>query len=280
MFVYQAKTIIYGLLAAKILGITNVFVLFGGLGSVFRDKKESLSAKILKMQYRLTVRFANKVFVQNDDDLNELLNEKIVKADNVQIINGSGVNLTKYKKMDLPEGMTFLFVGRLIKDKGIMEYLYAAEKVKLNYPDARFWIVGYFDTNPSAITSDELGKYIERGIVEYLGYKADVYPYLKSCSVFVLPSYHEGTPKSTLEAMATGRPVLTTDVPGCRETVINTENGFLVPSNNVEELAKMMEWFINNQDKLTLMGERSRRICEEKYDVNKVNEVIMNTMNL
>ncbi|QDY44836.1 glycosyltransferase family 4 protein [Planococcus glaciei] len=196
------------------------------------------------------------------------------------MINGSGVNLNNFEKQPLPKQPIFLFVGRIIKDKGVTEYLEAAEMVKSKYPNSRIQLVGYFDTNPTAIKKEVISDYVDRGIIEYLGATDDVRPYLKECSIYVLPSYHEGTPKSVLEAMATGRPIITTNAPGCKETVVEGVNGFLVPVKNSSKLAEKMIWMIENQDNIEKMGNKSLEICRDKFDVRKVNKTILSTMKL
>lgn len=280
IFAYQAKTIIYGCIAAKIAGVKKIYALMGGLGSVIRSKNKSLIKNILKFQYKLAFKCCKTVFMQNKDDLNMLLNSNLIKKEQVVIINGSGVNIDKFSFSEIPDHHVFLFVGRIIRDKGVLEYIHAAKIVKEKYPDAKFQIVGYFDTNPTAIKKSELESYINSGIIEYLGTTDDVRPFLENCSVFVLPSYHEGTPKSVLEAMAVGRPIITTDAPGCRETVVDGLNGFLVPVKNVEILAEKMIWLIENKNEAEKMGRESRILCEKKFDVNKVNKVILEVMGL
>jgi glycosyltransferase involved in cell wall biosynthesis len=280
IFAYQAKTIIYGSIAARILGIKEIFALMGGLGSVFRNDGKSLAKEIMKVEYKLAFSLCKKVFFQNKDDRSEIINSGLIKEDKIALINGSGVNLEKFKEKPFPKNTVFLFVGRLIKDKGVIDYIDAAKIVKEMYPEVKIQIVGYFDTNPTAVKEEEINKQVADGIIEYLGSTDDVRPFLENCSVFVLPSYHEGTPKSVLEAMATGRPIITTNAPGCRETVVNRENGFLVPVGNPELLAQKMIWMIEHPEQVAIMGKESIELCKEKFDVNKVNEVILKTMNL
>ena len=280
IFAYHAKTIVYGTVAASILGVKDIYIFFGGLGSVINGNENGLISKILRLQYKAAIKRSRKVFLQNEDDIKKLLSLKLVKEEQIVRINGSGVNLEKFQKKPLPEDFTFLFVGRIIRDKGVLEYINAAKEVKTIYPNIRVQIIGYFDTNPSAITLDDLKPYIEDGTIEYLGYHEDVRPFLEKCTVFVLPSYHEGTPKSVLEAMAIGRPIITTDTVGCRETVINGLNGFLVPVKDSNALADRMIWMIENPEQLKEMAKESRKLCEEKFDVRKVNEVILSTMGL
>ncbi|MBT2667492.1 glycosyltransferase family 4 protein [Bacillus sp. ISL-4] len=278
---YQAKTIAYGCIAANILRVKGIYAIMGGLGSIIRNNsRKSLARDILKTEYKVAFSFCDNVFFQNKDDCNEAINNNLIKNEKIVMINGSGVNLKKFTEKQITKDPIFLFVGRLLKDKGINEYIQAAEIVKEKYPNARIQILGSFDTNPTAIKEDDIYKYVKKGIIEYLGSTDDVRPFLETCRFFVLPSYHEGTSKSMLEAMATGRPILTTDAPGCRETVIDGINGLLVPVANVDKLAEKMIWLIENTEEAERMGQEGLRICKEKYDVQKVNEIILKTMNL
>jgi len=168
----------------------------------------------------------------------------------------------------------------LLKDKGIAEYAEAARIIKAKYPETRFMLLGGFHPYPLAIKEDNLRDWVNEGIIEYLGSAADVRPVIGEADVYVLPSYREGTPRSTLEAMAMGRPVITTDAPGCRETVVEGMNGYLVPVKDVQALTEAMERFIREPELVEKMGKESRRIAEEKYDVHKVNEVINKAMGL
>jgi len=281
IFTYQAKTVIYGCIAARLARIKDVFPMMGGLGSVFRsDDSKSFVRDILKTEFKLAFGLSKKVFFQNKDDVDEIIKARLTTIDKIVMINGSGVNLDKFIERPLPSSLNFLFVGRIIRDKGVTEYLKAARIIKGRFPDVNFQLVGYFDTNPTAISKAEIQKYVDQGIVEYLGSTNDVREFLANSSIFVLPSYHEGTPKSVLEAMATGRPIITTDAPGCRETVLDGVNGFLVPIRNVEQLADKMSWMIEHPAEVMQMGKESLKLCREKFDVNKVNQVIMETMGL
>jgi glycosyltransferase involved in cell wall biosynthesis len=196
------------------------------------------------------------------------------------ILNGSGVNLAQFPQVSQPEQPVFLCISRLIRDKGVMEYLEACRQLRKRHPEVRCLLVGPFDTNPSAITKEELQSFTEDGSVEYMGEQKNVQPFLAQCSVYVLPSYHEGTPKTVLEAMATGRPILTTDAPGCRQTVTQGENGLLVPVKSVPPLVEAMEQLIANPQLCRQMGQKSRVLAEERYDVRKINHKILNTMKL
>ena len=193
-------------------------------------------------------------------------------------LNGSGVNLEKFARQPFPETFGFLCVSRLIRDKGVMEYLSACRMVKKQQPDIRCLLVGPFDSNPSALKPNELQPYIDDGSIEYFGEQSDVRPYLAQCSVFVLPSYREGIPKSVLEAMSCGKAILTTDAPGCRETVADGKNGYLVPVKDVKTLAEKMLFLYRNPGICEQMGNASRQIAEQRFDVRLVNQVILQTM--
>lgn len=282
IFTYQAKTIIYGSIAAKLNGITDVYPLIAGLGSIFRGKgfKNKILKTIMKIEYWIACKCSKTVFFQNHDDKKEFIQNGLIKDNQTAIINGSGVNLEKFKPTPLPEEPAFLFIGRLIKDKGIMEYLEACKEIKSKYPKVRCLLVGPYDSNPSALKPNELKEYIEQGVIEYFGEQKDVREYISQCSVFILPSYHEGTPKTVLEAMAMGRPILTSDAPGCRETVIDGLNGYLVKVKDVYDLITKMEYLINNKVICEKMGQESVKIAKNKYDVNIINQKIIDVMGL
>lgn len=282
VFAYQAKTVIYGSLAAKANGITEFYPLIAGLGSIFRGEGliNKLIKTIMKTEYRLACKASKMVFFQNNDDKNEFINNGLVQEEKAMIINGSGVNLDRFKSEPLPETPAFLFIGRLIKDKGVMEYLEACKRIKDEYPEVRCLLVGPYDSNPSALQPEDLLPFIDQGIIEYFGEQSDVRPYIKQCSTYVLPSYHEGTPKTVLEAMAMGRSIITSDAPGCRETVTDGYNGYLVTVKDINGLVERMKTLIEEPSTSKLMAERSLKIAREKYDVHLVNESIMKTMQL
>lgn len=282
VFAYQAKAVVYGCFAAKIAQTDYIYAFITGVGSVFSLKgfKGGFIKKILTLQYKLALSCCKVVFFQNKDNKEMFQKMGLVKDNKTCIVNGSGVNLDHFTPQRLPHSNIFLFIGRLLRDKGIFEYMEAAKIVKTKYPHARFQILGDFDTNPTAINRKDIEPYIKDGLIEYLGYVNDVRPFIKGSSVFVLPSYHEGVPRSVLEAMAMGRPIITTDAPGCRETVIDGVNGFLVPVKDPQALAEKMIWMIEHREEAEKMGQESLKICREKFDVNKVNEVILKTMKL
>lgn len=282
IFAYQAKTVIYGGIAANMLGILEFYPMIAGVGSVFLGGglKKKLVRSILVAEYKLGLRNAPSIFFQNCDDLAVFTSHKIVSDCKAVMLNGSGVNTDKFIPSALPEDISFLCISRLIRDKGVYEYLEAAREIHKRRPEVRCVLVGPFDTNPTAIQPSDLQPYIEDGSVEYVGEQNDVYPYLRDCTAFVLPSYHEGTPKTVLEAMASGRPTITTDAPGCREAVEDGINGYLVPVKDVRAIVDAMERIIADPQKTAQMATRARQIAEEKFDVNKVNLRIRQAMKI
>lgn len=283
IFAYHSKSVVYGSIAAKMNKIDEMYVLIAGLGSIIRGEgfKNSIVRAILKAEYKYAFKNCKAVFTHNSEDRQLLIDEKFTnKPEKINTINGSGVNLDKFVYSETKKTNIFLFIARLIGDKGIREYMQAAEIVKKTHPEAIFRVVGPYDTNPSAIKPEDIEKYVSNGTIEYVGELSDVTPQLNECMVFVLPSYHEGTPKTVLEAMATGRPVITTDVPGCRAAVSDGVNGYLVPAKDAQALADKMIYMLDNFDEAVEIGNTGRKIAEDKYDAVKVNRSIMKIMNI
>lgn len=282
LFLYTVKPVIYGSLAAVPWRRVKVFSMITGLGYVFSATGVGKLQKLVIFLYRLALRRNEKVFFQNPDD-EELFKEKKLVLDNqVARVNGSGVNLTYFQPESLPEGaIQFLLIARLLAEKGIREYVQAARILRARYSEPQYALVGWaFENNPAAIGPDEIERWRKEGVVEIFDETEDVRPFIAGSSVYVLPSYREGTPRTVLEAMAMGRPVVTTDTPGCRETVKEGFNGFLVPVKDPGALAEAMEKFILEPGLVASMGKASRSMAVEKYDVHKVNRVINETMGL
>ncbi|NPV29982.1 MAG: glycosyltransferase family 4 protein [Firmicutes bacterium] len=284
VFSYAVKPVIYGSLAARVAGVPAVCSMITGVGSVFLEEsgRYILLARLVKLLYKAALRSNRVVFFQNPDDISLFRETGLLPAKcRVVLVNGSGVDVERFSYVEPPvKPLSFLLIARLIWHKGIREYVEAARLLKSRYPEVSFKLLGPLDTNPSAIGKKEVEAWVAEGVIEYLGETDDVRPYLAACSVYVLPSYREGTPRSVLEAMAVGRPVITTDSPGCRETVKDGVNGFLVPVKNSVALAEAMERFILNPEIIVEMGKKSREIAEQKYDVHRVNQVILEAMGL
>jgi glycosyltransferase involved in cell wall biosynthesis len=284
---YTIKPVIYGTFAAWLARVRQRFALITGLGYAFQGgPKRSLLQALVQGLYGLSLSKAQLVFFQNPDDLALFQNRGILKRHTrVCVVNGSGVDLASFAVRPLPSAalageVQFLFIGRFLGDKGVREYAQAAKIIKQRYPKVKCALVGWIDSNPNAISQTELDCWNADGSIELLGRMADVRPAIEACSVYVLPSYREGTPRTVLEAMAIGRAIITTDAPGCRETVIDGENGFLVPVKSVSALVEAMTHFILEPTIAVRMGQRARQIAEEKFDVHKVNAVMLKEMGL
>lgn len=281
---YTVKPVIYGLLAARIAGVEHRTALITGLGSAFNTESSQppgVLQRIVTLLYRVALGGATRVVFQNPDDRNLFVRLGLVDANRTAVVNGSGVPLDEFVQRPLPalDQCHFLFIGRLNRDKGVHEFIEAARSVKARYPHAVFHIVGWIDSNPSSISQEELDRWIAEGLIVYHGRLDSVQEQLAASHVFVLPSRQgEGTPRSILEAMAIGRAVITTDAPGCRETVVNGDNGFLVPVRSPASLTTAMTQFLEKPSLITGMGQRSREIAEEKYDVEKVNAQMLRHM--
>jgi len=279
---YTIKPIIWGGLAARFITDCRFYALVTGLGFAFQKGswKKNILMKIVIFLYKVALKKSEKVIFQNPDNRQVFVDLGIVPEHKAYLVNGSGVDISHFEVKPLSATPAFLLIARLLGDKGIREYIKAANIVKRKYPEAVFQLVGPEDPSPDGISLEELSILNISQSVDYLGSTNDVRSYIESCSVFVLPSYHEGLPRTVLEAMATGRPILTTNVPGCRETVINNVNGWLVEKANVDQLAERMIWFIENPNEWQRMAQASREIVEDKFDVHKVNKNLFKIMEL
>ncbi len=280
---YTAKPVIYTGLVTFLIRSLHHFPIITGLGYAFSGGKEAkrrLLRILLTSLYRFSLKRSKKVFFQNDDDQDFFIRKKIfVKKDSTLVIPGSGVNLKKFVKSDVPSKNIFLMVGRLLDEKGINEYLNAALLVKKERPEVIFKIAGQFDLNPGAIKKRVLRRFIRKGVVDYLGSVDNIRPILKNCKCFVLPSYREGTPRATLEALAVGRPIITTDAVGCRDTIKSNINGILVPARDTNALASAMLKIINlSETEVQKMGNESYLIAKNCYDVKHVNSFLINAI--
>ncbi|WP_320171795.1 glycosyltransferase family 4 protein [Maridesulfovibrio sp.] len=280
---YTIKPVIYGSLAARLAGVQNIFSMITGLGYAFGQTsgKRALLFKLVKNMYRTALYFNKGVMFQNPDDRNMFMELGIIPGGKDTVVtNGSGVDMDYFTSSPLNDVTpVFLCISRLLREKGVREFAEAAMSLKRKYPDAEFRLVGPHDPGPDSISAEEVARWQDAGI-ECPGPVEDVREELAGCTVYVLPSYREGTPRSVLEAMSTGRAIVTTDAPGCRETVMEGSNGYKVPTRDVAELEKAIERFILRPDLARTMGEASLEYAAEKYDVNKVNTTIMNFMGL
>lgn len=285
LFVYTVKPVIYGSISARLIGGIKVYAMITGLGYAFAGKsfKQKVLSKVITYLYRIALRKNKAIFFQNGDDLSVFRNRNIISnRQNAVVVNGSGVNTEYYYQAKVKQGekVTFLLISRMLKSKGIYEYIEAAREIKKRYNQVRFRLIGPISSPTDSIDPAVLNEAISEGVVEYTGWTDDVRPHIELCNVYVLPSYREGTPRSVLEAMSMGRAIITTDAPGCRETVEEGINGFLVPVRNSAALVEAMEKFIIKPEIIEKMGFESRRIAENKFDVTKVNRDILKVMGL
>ncbi|WP_180062567.1 glycosyltransferase family 4 protein [Acinetobacter sp. YH12120] len=287
---YTIKPVIYGTLASWLAKVPHRFALITGLGYAFQNVesgKHSLFQKMVHGLYAQALKHSDKVFFQNPDDLKLFQDIHLLEADKLAVVvNGSGVNVQDFDVMPLPKNQqgqvkaSFLLIARLLGDKGVREYAESARIIKAQYPEAEFHLVGWIDDNPSAISQAELDEWIADGRLKYWGKLSDVRPAIAQSSVYVLPSYREGTPRTVLEAMAMGRAIITTDAPGCRETISHGVNGYLVEVKSVDDLAQSMQYFIEDPKLIEFMGQRSREIALNKYDVHQVNKHMLAEMGI
>jgi len=275
---YTIKPVIWGAIAGRGQRSMKFCAMITGLGYAFQGeswKRKILSYLIVRL-YRYALKRADSVIFQNTDNKELFIRLRIVPKQKCHVVNGSGVDLSEYLQRPLPAGPPkFLLIARLLGEKGIREYARAAQQVRREHPDAEFFLVGPTDPSLDGIPLSEIEAWHQTGNITYMGATKDVRPHIENCHVYVLPSYHEGMPRTVLEAMAMGRPILTTDVCGCRETVEPGNNGWLVPHADTESLVARMLWFIEHREQWQSMGNASRQRAEQKFDVDKVNEHIL-----
>jgi len=264
---YTIKPNIYGAVAARILGIPSMCTLTG-LGYSFGN--HPFLTMSVRIMYNISFRAAHLVVFQNPDDIAYFVNSGLVSKSKTAVIPGSGVNVSDFcPKPGIQDAcIHFLYTGRMLKDKGVIEFCEAAAHISRKYSKVKFTLLGGEDDGNPARLSEQEWQIVQqnKAFVEILGIQRDVRPFLAACDVYVMPSYREGLPKSTLEAMSMGKAIITTDVPGCRETVKHGQNGWLVKARNVKSLADAMEAaIISGKQQLEIMGKVSRQLAEEKF---------------
>lgn len=275
---YTSKPVIYASIAAKkaqkkLKKKIHTVAMITGAGYAFsaNTKKAKMIRFVMSLLYKKALKKADKVIFQNQDDKNQFEKMKLVSPEKTGLVNGSGVNTEKFSIVGYPERLTFFMLARVMYSKGIREYLQACEIVKKQYPEVRCMLLGACEGLQDSLSKEELMPYIEQGIIEHFGETDQVADYYKECSVYVLPSYREGTPRTVLEAASMGRAIITTEAPGCRETVIDGKTGFLVPVKDGVALAQKMIEFVKNPELVQIMGQAAAEYCRERYDVKKVN---------
>lgn len=288
VFSFFAKPIVYGTLAARLAKVSRIIGMLEGLGYSFTEQPNGLTlkTKIVKsiqvLLYKIALPKLDRIFFLNPDDPNDLLYKYNIPVKNVSVLGGIGLNLDNYPYSLAPTSpLHFLFIGRLLKEKGIFEFITAVKHVKSVYPDTRVTVLGAIDPhNMGALSQVELDQLLAEKLFEYPGYVANIQEWITKASVFVLPSYREGVPRSTQEAMAIGRPIITTDAPGCRETVIDGQNGFLVPKWDANALAEKMIYFIEHPEQVNIMGKESYKLAKEHFDADKINRKLCNILDI
>jgi glycosyltransferase involved in cell wall biosynthesis len=279
VFAYCTKPVIFGAFAAALACVKKRVGMLEGLGYAFtydprgRGLRKALVRQVQLLLYRLSLPLLGRVVFLNMDDPKDLLQRHSLRVKNLSVLGGIGLDLDAYVySKPSVEPVRFIFVGRLLAEKGVHEYVEAARLVKLRYPLAEFVMLGGLDeANPSGLSAEKLADLVDKGLVIHPGHVQNVGEWLSQSSVFVLPSYREGFPRSTQEAMAIGRAVITTDMPGCRETVVHGKNGFLIPPWCASTLAEKMIYFIEHPEQIEIMGLESYAMAQESFDAQKVN---------
>lgn len=284
-FSYFIKPVIYGTIAASLAGVPRRYGLIEGLGFAFtegskQNGRRRLLQGVISALMRAAGRHLNRMVFLNQDDMGEFVDRKLIDRDKASLLGAIGLDLDDWPQTPFPpEPVTFLLAARLLQDKGIREYVAAARLLRPQNPETRFLLLGALDDNPAAIARQEVEGWVEEGLIEWPGHVA-VKPWLAQSHVYVLPSYREGLPRSTQEAMAFGRPVITTNSPGCRDTVDDGVNGYLVPARDPAALAEAMRRFLDMPDLITPFGQESRRLAEERFDVHRQNARLLTLMGL
>lgn len=266
-FHYTIKPVIYGALVCRLRRIPFISVITG-LGYAFIN--DGLIAKIAKIFYKVTLRWSKEIWLLNGDDQQTMLSGGLVAERSVRILPGEGVNTTYFSPREMMEAKRprFLLIARLLRDKGVFEYIEAARELLREGVEAEFALLGASDAdNPTAITSEMVRKWESDGIVKYLGTCRDVRPFIDEAQCLVLPSYREGLPRSLLEAAAMARPVIATDVPGCRDVVIDGQTGFLCRARDVNSLTNAIKKFLSlSLGERRDLGKRGRQFVCEQFD--------------
>ncbi|CZT57941.1 N, N'-diacetylbacillosaminyl-diphospho-undecaprenol alpha-1,3-N-acetylgalactosaminyltransferase [Eubacteriaceae bacterium CHKCI005] len=283
VFSYTIKPVIFGSLAAKLAKVPEIYSMVTGLGYLYAvdSAKTKLLRAICGMGYRLAFHFNKRVIFQNKDDITDFVKRHYLKREKCCLVDGSGVNLEIFKRNALPEDNHFLMVSRVLKQKGVLEYFEAAKMVKEVEPKAKFTYIGAIDQTSYSVKMEQLVPYIEAGIVEYIPETNDVAKYQSQARFFVLPSYYrEGIPRTLLEALAMGRPILTTDTVGCREAVEDQVNGLFVKPKDAKDLAEKMLWMMRHPEDCIKMGEAGYELCKRRFDVRIINREMLSFMEI
>jgi glycosyltransferase involved in cell wall biosynthesis len=254
--------------------VKKIYDMVTGLGRVYASGglKARAVRLITKMLYKRAFKACNKVIFQNGDDIQELVRQGYLPLEKTVQVSGSGVNMDRFARTELPEQPVFLMVSRIIREKGVMEYCEAARAVRAEYPEARCILLGGFDSSIGALKPEEVQPYIDDGSIEFPGEVKDPVSFYRESAVFVLPSYYrEGLPRTLLEAMSCGRAIITTDWPGCREPVADEVNGFMVPVKDAAALTDRMKRLASDRELRERMGVAAYETCKQRFEVSIIN---------
>lgn len=279
LLLFTIKPVIYGAIAAKLFHVKTI-VTITGLGTAFLA--DNWMTLLVKYLYRFALSSVSTVFFQNNDDKDLFIKNKLAKVEVCKLTPGSGIDTLKfsYRPLPLDNQITFILIARMLWDKGIGEYVDAAKIIKAKYPGTRFQLMGALGVeNRTAISDAKIVAWVKEGSIEYLGETSDIRPYIEAANCVVLPSYREGTSRVLLEAASMGRPIIASDVPGCREVVENRITGFLCRSKDYHDLSSKIEEMINlSVDERKIMGIKGMEKIKKEFDQEIVNELYLNVL--
>jgi glycosyltransferase involved in cell wall biosynthesis len=269
------KPYLYGGIISRIIGVPCLVSAVSGLGTLFVNK--NLKSKFLRLLLYPFFKFAfnhvnQKVILQNEDDLKVLVRWGVLNPLKVKLLKGSGVNLENFVNLNEPNGIPVVcFAARLLRDKGVYEFVSAALLLKERGVNVKFCLAGDLDTNnPSGLNLKDLNELSKEGCIEIVGFQNDIPSLYSQSNIICLPSYREGLPKGLIEAAAASRAVVTTDVPGCRDAIIPNKTGLLVPIKDSKKLADALQWLIENPKKRISMGKAGRKFAEIEFPIKKI----------
>lgn len=285
LLAYFAKPVIYGTLAAALAGVPRRITMLEGLGYIFADDGAASAKRravrlVSETLYRPALALSDKTIFLNEEDRALFVGRGLVRGDKALNIGGVGVRLRDYTPTPGPtDPVSFILACRLVREKGVVEFVEAARLVKARAPHVRFVLLGGEDLNPNGLKAGEVQGWVDEGLIKWPGHVDDVRDWIGRASVFVLPSfYREGVPRSIQEAMAMGKPIVTTDQVGCRDTVVEGVNGYLVPQRQAAPLAEALMRFVERPDRIATMGAASRRMAEERYDVHRTDDLLIDLL--
>lgn len=277
VFTFQVKPNSFGIPIAKKLKIKKVFGMIEGLGDVYvyTGIKWSIIRAVVNFMYKRACKKADKIFFLNNYDKQEFIDRKLISPEKCELINGIGVDLVKFSYKPIKNYNNFIMIARMLETKGVLDFCKCARFVRQKYPNATFTYLG----SEGTIKVSQIQEYIDDGSIKYLGTSKDVRPYIEDSTAFILPSYYrEGCPMSIMEAEAMGRAIITTDMIGCKDTVVNEHNGYIVSKNDYLSIAQKVIWLIDHPEEVEVMGKNSRLFAETHYDSNKINAQIYNSI--